>query len=455
MSRASDIRTYIIFKQPLMTIDQLYVLVAQLHASVESLIALRQNNEKPPMTVTVENVSLELRGNKLHAKEGFVFSPSSLETFCSTLFIMKGDMGLGYRTFATLDINLHRELLLACANVEEDVAKINAEIFSGLLKRYHNRSRAGANNNYQFKYKLSTCKDRFITFELKNMVFDDNDHVDFDIEVNDIFLSEALNGHYRYPMPTGKVASQRLSEKLQSAFIEIPQADNYPSFIAGLKKYGMELNEIYELLDVYVAWHRSRQLTGTVVCLDKVSGIFNVTFGRAEPRWDEVSVSVMDENKVTIIGTKFTGVELAGIHIKEFLSRHRVPIVIPDVFATAALILDREEKAVYHNLLDQEIVTDTVNFDAKAASAERRMIMVDPVIHRGSGDVLFRPYAISGLGSITTLGLVSHKEATENNKTIKVLMDSIQNDKREVDWGNVITPKVGFWAKVKRLFKAA
>ena len=433
MSRASDIRTYIVGKQPLMTIDQLYVLVAQLHASVESLIVLRQNNEKSPMTVTIKNVTLELRGNKLHTKEGIVFSPSSLETFVDTLLVMKGAMGLGYRTFATLDPNIYGDLLLACANVESDAAKINAEIFSGLLKRYHNKGRAGANNDYQFKFRLETCKDRFITFDLKNMKFDDKDHVDFDIEINDAMLEEAIGGHRRYPMPTATVASQRLSDKLQCAFTEVAVPENYHALTAGLRKYGMESNEVSELMDVVGGWIKGSKLTLSVSFFDKVSGHCMAVFGRVEPRWDEISVSIMDDHKTIILGTKFSAKELVHTH-EPFRQRVRVPVLIADNVATAALIMDAEEKATYYGLLEEHFDPNIVDFDAHAAPCGRRLITIDPITFTGGMDIQFRPYALNGSGAITTLGLVSWKAAMDNSKTIRGLIKSIDNDKRVVDW---------------------
>lgn len=436
MSRASDIRTYIVNKQPLMTIDQLYVLVAQLHASVESLIELRKNNEKPPMAVTIKNITFELRGNKLHTKEGIVFSPSSLETFVDTLLVMKGAMGIGYRTFATIDPNIYGDLLLACANVESDVAKINAEIFSGLLKRYHNKGRAGANNDYQFKFRLETCKDRFITFDLKNMVFDDKDHVDFDIEINDQILEDAIGGHHRYPMPTATVASQRLSEKLQCAFTEVTLPDTYHSLSAGLRKYGMEANEVSELMDIALGWIAGNKLVISISCFTKDSRHYQVVFGRAEPRWDEVSASIMDEHKTTILGARFSARELVETH-EPFRKRVRVPVLIPDNVATAALIMDREEKATYYGLLEDHFDPDIVDFSAHAAPCERRLVTIVPITFTGSDDIQLRPYVFYGSGANTTLGLVSWKAAMDNSKTVRGLMKSIENDSHKVNWEDI------------------
>lgn len=456
MSRASDIRTYIIARQPKLTIDELYVLVAQLHASVESLITLRQNNEKPPMTVTVKNITLELRGNKLHTKEGIVFSPSSLETFTETLYLMKGDMGLGCRTFATLDPDLYGDLLLACANVEDDVAKINSEIFSGLLKRYHNRARAGANNDYQFKYRLSTCKTRFITFDLKNMAFDDKDHVDFDIEVNDPILQEVLGGHHRYPMPTGKVASQRLSEKLKCAFTEVPSEDTILSMVNGFRKYGTELHEVYDLLEIAAGWIAGKKLGLTVMCQDFVSGIYHVKFARAEPNFDEISVVISDEGRSIILGNKFSAKAIVDYINEPFIKeRPRKTAYMPSGVAMGMLIMDGGERETYFDLLEQEVDPDSFDFSSKAKSAENRLVAITPIAYTASGDMLFRLHVFSDTTVMTTLKLISHKEAMTESKTIRGLMASIKADTREVDWTNVVAPKVGFWTKVKRFFKKA
>lgn len=463
MSRASDIRTYIVNKQPLMTIDQLYVLVAQLHASVESLIELRQNNEKPPMTVTIKNVTFELRGNKLHTKEGIVFSPSSLETFVDTLLVMKGAMGIGYRTFATIDPNVYGDLLLACANVESDVAKINAEIFSGLLKRYHNKGRAGANNDYQFKFRLETCKDRFITFDLKNMVFDDKDHVDFDIEINDQILEDAIGGHHRYPMPTATVASQRLSEKLQCAFTEVKTPDTFMTLCKGLDKHGMPPHEISSLTDVLMQWLKGNKLTCTVVCTDEKRAPYHVSFGRVEPRWDEISITIMDGNKTIILGTSFHAPELVSQYEACKRTRIVVPTEINDQVAAVALVMTREEKAVYYSLIEKELDPEVVDFSAKATPAEKRLISVDPRCYNGDSDILFRPWAFSGQGSMTTLSLVSWKDAMENSKIIRALMESVNDDSRKVNWGDIVDvpekfepgshKKPGILTRIVRWFK--
>ncbi|QBZ70679.1 hypothetical protein pETSU_098 [Edwardsiella phage pEt-SU] len=454
MSRASDIRTYIVARQPSMTIDELYVLVAQLHASVDALISLRQNNEKPPMTVEVKNIALELRGNKLHTKEGIVFTPSSLQTFTETLLLMKGAMGLGSRTFATLIPELYGDLLLACANVETDVAKINSEIFSGLLKRYHNRARVGANNDYQFKYRLSTCKSRFITFDLKNMTFDDKDHVDFDIEVNDPILQEALGGHHRYPMPTGKVASQRISDKLKCAFTEVQSEDAILLMVNKLRKYGMELHEVYDLLEIVAGWVCGKKLALTVVCQDFVCGHHHVSFARAEPDFDKVSVVIHDEGRSIILGDKFSAKEIVDYVNEPFIKeRVRNTRYLPNSVINSMLIMDSKEREIYFSLIEKEINPDHIDFATRAAPVETRLVVVAPMVY--TDDVLFRLHMFSDTSVMTTLSLVSHREALESSRTIRALMSSIEADKREVDWTNVITPKVGFWAKVKRLFKAA
>lgn len=436
MSRASDIRTYIVNKQPLMTIDQLYVLVAQLHASVESLIELRQNNEKPPMTVTIKNVTFELRGNKLHTKEGIVFSPSSLETFVDTLLVMKGAMGIGYRTFATIDPNVYGDLLLACANVESDVAKINAEIFSGLLKRYHNKGRAGANNNYQFKFRLETCKDRFITFDLKNMVFDDKDHVDFDIEINDQILEDAIGGHRRYPMPTATVASQRLSEKLKCAFTEVPTEDTPLSLTNSLRKYGMELPEVYDLIEIAAGWVCGKKLGLTVACQDFISGYYLVSFARVEPSFDEVSVVIHDDGRSIVLGNKFSAKALVEYYNEPFIKgRARNTKYLPNAVVNSMLVMDANEREIYFNLIENEISPEHTDFNTRATPAEKRLIVVTPMCY--SDDVLFRLHMFSDTAVMTTLALVSHREAMQCTKSIRGLMKSIEGDKRTVDWESI------------------
>lgn len=455
MSRASDIRTHIVAKQPNMTIAQLSNLVSMLHGTVESLSVLRMGNKKPPMEVKVKNVCFELVGNKLHTKEGIIFSAAALEGFKDVLNVMAGPMGLGERTFATLYPPIYNDLIMACANVKEDAAKIVSEVFSGLLKRYQNRTRVGANNDYQFKFRLSTCKNKFITFDLVDMVFDDKDHVEFDMKINDPILQEAIGGFYRVPMPTAKVASEHLARKLKSSFVEVPQSDTMESLIAGLKKYGMETNEIYSLLGIFVTWHRGNEYAGTVVCEDKVSGIFNINFGRTDSNWDEVSIAINDPHKTIILGTKFSGVVIAATHIKTAHQHTYVPVKVRDKLAKAALVLDKEEQSIYHSLVEQELDPNKVNVDRKASPGEKRMIVIDPIVNTGDKDILYRPYALSEGVMMTTLGLVSYKEVMDHLSVTRGLTKSILEDNREVDWTNVITPKVGFWAKVKRLFKAA
>lgn len=455
MSRASDIRTHIVAKQPNMTIAQLSNLVSMLYSSVESLSVLRMGNKKPPMEVKVKNVCFELVGNKLHTKEGIIFSAVALEGFKDVLNVMAGPMGLGERTFATLYPPIYNDLILACANVKEDAAKIVSEVFSGLLKRYQNRTRVGANNDYQFKFRLSTCKNKFITFDLVDMVFDDKDHVEFEMKINDSILQEAIGGFYRVPMPTAKVASEHLAKKLKSGFVELPQPDTMESLISGLKKYGMEGNEIYELLDVFVTWHRGKEITGTVVCQDKISDIFHVNFSRTNSNWDEVSIVINDQYKTIILGVKFSGAVIAATHIKTTLNRIRIPARIHDNVATAALVLDKSELSIYHSLVEQELDVDKVDLNRKITPTDKRMIVVDPIVHTSDPDILYRPYAVSETAMMTTLGLVSYNELMDHLNVTRGLTKSILEDEREVDWTNVITPKVGFWAKVKRLFKAA
>lgn len=455
MSRASDIRTYIVAKQPNMTITQLSNLVSMIHGGVESLSILRMDNKKPPMEVKVKNVCFELVGNKLHTKEGIIFSAVALEGFKDVLGVMAGPMGLGERTFATLYPPVYNDLIMACANVKEDAAKIVSEVFSGLLKRYQNRTRVGANNDYQFKFRLSTCKNKFITFDLIDMVFDDKDHVEFEMKINDPILQEAIGGFYRVPMPTAKVASEHLAQKLKSSFVEVPQADTMESLVGGLKKYGMETNEIHELLDVFVGWHRGNKITGTVVCQDKISDIFHINFSRTNAEWDEVSIVLNDQHKTIILGTKFSGIVIATTHIKTTQQRVRVPVKIHDGVAATALVLDKQELSIYHSLVERELDPNKINFVHKASPGDKRLIVVDPLVHTGGADILYRPYVFCGGAMMTTLGLVSRKEVMNYLSVTRGLTKSILEDDREVDWTNVITPKVGFWAKVKRLFKAA
>lgn len=455
MSRASDIRTYIVAKQPKMTIAQLFNLVSMLYGSVESLIALRMDNKKPPMEVKVKNVCFELVGTKLHTKEGIIFTAAALESFKDTLSMMSGPMGLGGRTFATLDLDLYGDLLMACANVEEDVGKINSEIFSGLLKRYHNRGRAGATNDYQFKYRLSTSKNRFITFNLKNMIFDDKDHVDFDIEVNDTILDTVLGGHHRYPMPTGKVAAQRLSDKLQCTFTEVPSEDTVLLMVNKLRRYGMELQEVYNLLEIAAGWIAGKKLGLTVVCQDYVSGIYHVNFARTEPNFDEISVVIADEGRTIILGDKFSANAIVDYVNEPFIKgRTRHAGVIPDAVAVSMLTMDDSERARYLNLLGDEVDPGSHDFNSKMTTAENRLIVIVPMTYT-SDDMLYRLHVFGDTSVMTTLKLVSHKEAMVGYNTIRGLMASIEADKREVNWTNVITPKVGFWTKVKRFFKAA
>lgn len=455
MSRASDIRTYIVAKQPNMTIEQLFNLVSMLYGGVESLSVLRMGNKKPPMEVKVKNVCFELVGNKLHTKEGIIFSSASLESFKDVLNIMNGPMGLGERTFATLYPPVYNDLILACGNVKEDAAKIVSEVFSGLLKRYQNRTRVGANNDYQFKFRLSTCKNKFITFDLIDMIFDDKDHVEFEMKINDPILQEAVGGFYRVPMPTAKVASEHLAKKMKSEFVEVPQPDTMESLISGLKKYGMETNEIYSLLGIFVTWYRGKEYAGTVVCEDKVSGIFHINFGRTDSNWDEVSIVINDPHKTIILGTKFSGTVIVATHIKTAHQHMYAPVKVRDGVAKTALVLDKEEQVIYHNLVEQELDPNKVNVDRKVCSGEKRMIVIDPIVNTGDKDILYRPFAISEGAMMTTLGLVSYKEVTHYLSVTRGLTKSILEDDREVDWTNVVTPKVGFWAKVKRLFKAA
>lgn len=448
MSRASDIRTYIIAKQPLNSIATLRKLVGVLVASVDSCMVLRKNNEKPPFTISSHGISFELIGNRLHTKEGIVFSAQSLESFKETLDIMNGPMNLGTRTFATLYPPVYNDLLLACANEEKDVARIISEIFSGLFKRYQNRSRAGANNSYQFKMRLITCPQRFITFELANMKFDDTDHASFELKINDQILEDAIGGYHRVPMPTPKVAVDRAAQALKSTYVEVETPDNYKSLRVALGKHGLTDREIEEFLSVMAGWLAGPKLSITISRWDVLRRVAAFCIVRDHNAWDNVSIVAHTHSKSNIIGTRFSAKELL-YGISKRTTSH--PAADAGDYGTirSVLCLSNEEIDALERTVEKEL-TDDGNFKQLNAVGPSRLLTITPMVYTHQ-DVRFRLQVINGTGINTTLSLISKKDIIDSINIRKSIMD-VPND-RPVAWDNIVEPKIGFWAKVKRLFK--
>ncbi len=459
MSRASDIRTYVVGKLPSCTISQILSVVTKIDDSVNHLIDLHKDRERPPFKVEFANLSFELKGNRLHTKQGTIFSASALTSFREVLEIMAGPMNLGDRTFDKLYPPFYSDVLYACGDNRTDMANLIAEIFSGLLKRYQNRSRAGANNDYQFKYKFAGDQ-RYVTVDIKDISFDDTDHVTFKLQASTEILSNALGGTHRVPMPTKKLGDARIAQFMGSKFVEVQLRDSMNTLISGLHRFGLQTCDIVQLFHLYQGWHKGNKLTLSVYGENEVSEPYRIVFGRAEPRFNQASVVIHHGNKSIILGSNFNVTEL-GVDIAGW-SEMRGPQITQDVpFGTATLeagfgFMTPQSKALATLVNDVPCHPDSfgTNYGAHIGEA---LHCVQVVGIKSSG-LMVRIITYTLQGMSTTLGTVNQASAQEFldvHDDYSQAVDFLNTDERKVNWEDVKPGKVGFWTKLKNWFKAA
>lgn len=308
MSRTSDIRTYIVSKFPLYTIDELtkvVSLISAIHSAQKGFNA----NGKTPGNITAHGLWFDYQENKLVSKEGIQFTTNSLDNFLEILQCMSGPMGLGERTFATLYLPVYSELKYACGGNETDMANIICGIFSGLIKRYQNRDRLGSNNDYNFKHRFIDDP-RPVTITMKDIKFSDNDRAEFSIYASTEILSNALCGKHSVCLPTPRIASESIARTIKRKFINQPSPDTWSSFVAGIKKTcHLDDSDIRKLGDIIQSWFHTQEHSLTVCCDDN---FINVTRVPSALSSIVLSVVVHQGSKSVIVGTHFDVVDFFG-----------------------------------------------------------------------------------------------------------------------------------------------
>lgn len=236
MSRTPDIRVDLVNAYSRLTINELAKAVNLINAVIDAATLSGKDDTNHMVTfgtgIRHEIFNITLGENKLNILKKS-YSTASVQEFGKSLELMAGPMGLGERTFSTLYSPVHNDLK-SMGLADREIALIIASAYSGIMKRWHNRNRAGSDNDYRFKLRFEGI-DRPVTFTIKGLSFIGDTKAKFFLECNQQNFNDLLNWEHEVYIPTPAAASMIVSEKISSTnWVQEKTVVTQPNTFAGM-----------------------------------------------------------------------------------------------------------------------------------------------------------------------------------------------------------------------------